>query len=117
MLVKTKGSILQIVLLQSRQLGMGEANVLFEFQMMHDDLRAKRAQISHSEVPTKLLSNSYGSEGDKGDTEVGEVLTKKPRKANPNNWHPKLKEALAGPLTVAGNPTFTQLLTFCKTGS
>ena len=33
-------------------------------------------------------------------------IQKKPRVANPNHWHPKLKAALEGPLREAGNPTF-----------
>ena len=98
---------------------MGEANVLFEFQMMHDDLRAKRAQISHSEVPSELLANSLETM-DTPDTpkeEGGEPKAKNPRRANPNNWHPQLKAALAKPLAEAGNPTFTQILSYCKGGS
>ena len=37
----------------------------------------------------------------------------KPRVANPNNWHPKLKAALEGPLKEAQNPTLTEIMEFC----
>ena len=46
-------------------------------------------------------------------TPQGEKPPKKPRKANPNTWHPKLKAALEGPLKDAGNPSFTKILNFC----
>ena len=118
MSMKTKGSILWILLLQSRQFRMGEANVLFEFQMMHDDLRAKRAQISHSEVPSELLANSLETVVPPNQAEEGgEPKAKKPRRPNPHTWHPKLRAALAKPLADAGKPSFTQILSFCKGSS
>ena len=40
-------------------------------------------------------------------------IQNKPRVANPNNWHPKLKAALEGPLKEAQNPTFTEIMEFC----
>ena len=102
MSIQTKGSILWIILLQARQFGIGEVNVLYEFQTMHDDLRAKRAQVSHYEVPTELLANSFSKnveeEADDGD---GPGKQKKQKKSNPNNWHPKLKAALQKPLAEA----------------
>ena len=108
----TKGSILWIVLLQARQFGLGEVNVLYEFQSMHDDLRAKRAQISHSEVPSELFANSTpGSEDGQREREA-EPKAKKPRTANPCNWHPKLKAALAKPLADASNPSFTEIINY-----
>ena len=33
---------------------------------------------------------------------------------NPNNWNPKLKAKLEGPLKTAGNPSFTKIMNFCK---
>ena len=47
----TKGSILWVLLLQSRQLALGEVNILCEFTKMHGKLRAKRATIHHSDIP------------------------------------------------------------------
>ena len=47
----TKGSILWVLLLQSRQLALGEVNILCEFTKMHGKLRAKRATIHHSDMP------------------------------------------------------------------
>ena len=44
----TRGSILWIILLQSRQFALGEVSILCEFTTMHSDLRAKRATIHHS---------------------------------------------------------------------
>ena len=69
--------------MQSRQFGTGEAKVLFKFQMMHEDLRTKRAHISHSEVPTEFISNYLGSKVGKEDKEVGEVVPKKHTKKIP----------------------------------
>ena len=119
----TKASILWIVLLQSRQFGLGELNILHEFSTMHEDLRAKRGQITHSEVPADLLANSMakgpetkrtsgGGGGSSGDGDGNPP--KRVKKENPNNWHPKLKAVLAGPLKAAGNPSLTKLMNFCK---
>ena len=58
MSMTTKGSILWIVLLQSRQFALGEVNLLCEFTTMHEELRAKRASIMHSEIPSDLIANS-----------------------------------------------------------
>ena len=58
MTLNNKGSMLWIILLQSRQFALGEVNVLSEFTTMHEDLRAKRAAIDHSEMPLELISNS-----------------------------------------------------------
>ena len=44
--------------LQSRQVALDEVNLLCEFTMMHKDLRAKRARILQSEMPSDLLTNS-----------------------------------------------------------
>ena len=41
-------------------------------------------------------------------------IQNKPRVATPNNWHPKLKADLEGPLKEAENPTFTKIMKFCK---
>ena len=54
----TKGSILWIDLLQSRQFALGEVNILCEFTTMKGNLQAKRATIHHSEMPLELLKNS-----------------------------------------------------------
>ena len=107
MSIQTKASILWIVLLQARQFGIGEDNILYEFRTMYDDLRAKRYQVSHSEVPTQMLTNLFGGdldrEADAGDERGGPSPTKRPRKSNPNNSHPKLRAALKRPLTEAGS--------------
>ena len=122
MTIGTKGSILWIILLQSRHFALGELDVLCEFSTMHSDLQAKRAVIQHGECPAELLANSSTSsdtpanplENNEGAAPPAEKPPKKPRKANPNNWHPKLKAALKGPLKNAGEPSFTKILNFCK---
>ena len=58
MTVGTKGSILWIILLQSRHFALGELDVLCKFLTMHNDLQAKRAVIQHGECPAELLTNS-----------------------------------------------------------
>ena len=58
MTMATKGSILWIVLLQSRQFILGEVNILCEFTTMYGKLRAKRATINHSNITLELLTNS-----------------------------------------------------------
>ena len=42
-----------------------------------------------------------------------ENIQKNTRVVNLNNWHPKLKSALEGPLKEAGNPTFTKIMKLC----
>ena len=123
MTLNNKGSILWIILLQSRQFAIGEMGVLCEFQTMHNDLRAKRANIHHSKMPLELLANSTNSEkpalqGPREEqvvdvNKVDEKPPKKTRPTNPNNWHPKLKAALEAPLKAAGNPSFTKIMNYC----
>ena len=43
-----------------------------------------------------------------------DAIPKRPRVANTNNWHPKLKAALQGTLKTAGNPTFTNTMNYSK---
>ena len=74
-------------------------------------------------MPRELLANSETEAqpekpcGDQG-TEQQAIdvnkIPKKPRIANPNNWHPKLKAVLEEPLKAAGYPSFTKVLNFCK---
>ena len=82
---------------------------------MHDDLRAKRAQVTHSEVPAELLANSFAQdmEDESGDVGRGHEA-KKVRKLNPSTWQPKLDAALKGPLKTAGNPSFTKIMNYVK---
>ena len=41
-------------------------------------------------------------------------IKKKPRDGNLNNWHPKIKAALEGPLKESENPAFTEIMKFFK---
>ena len=122
MSLATRGSILWIVLLQTHQFSLGEVNLLCEFTTMHEDLCAKRARILHSEMPNDLLTKST-AEKEKTPTnktpapapiDVDKILKKQKVAPNPNNWHPKLKEALEDKLNLAGNPLFTKVMNFCK---
>ena len=53
---KTKGSFLWIILLQNRHFSMGWMGVLAEVSTIHSGISAKRAVISHVELPTKLVT-------------------------------------------------------------
>ena len=119
---RTKASILWIILSQSRQFSNGEFNVLSSFSKMHDDLQAKSAVINHSETPQELYVSARPPTHSKAevtptwrqrDSETAEEPPTKKLKSNPNCWHPKLKEALIGPLHTAGDPTFTAILKYC----
>ena len=89
---------------------------------MHEYLRAKRADILHSEMPSELLQNSEpkinlpvtAKTPPTNPTINMDAIPKRPRVANTSNWHPKLKAALHGPLKTAGNPTFTNIMNYCK---
>ena len=122
MTLSTKGSILCIVLIQSRQFSLGEVNMLCEFTMMHEYLRARKASVLHREIPSELITNS-GTTSKPPDRiknlppkpaiDVDET-TKRQRVANQNNLNPKLMAALKKPLQTAGSPTFTKIMNFCK---
>ena len=112
MSLHTKDSILWIVLLQARQFGMGEVNILHEFKSLHHDLQAKRGDISHSKVPRELvralLKRKPGRNSD--DREGDQDRKRNERQANPNNWNPRLRASLEGPLSQAKFPLFTKVL-------
>ena len=118
MTMATRGSILWIILLQSRQFELGEVNILCEFTTTHDDLREKRSTIHHCEMPLELPTKSTDTPPPPT-TMIPEIqvldldkIHKKPRVANPNNWHPKLKAALEVPLREVVNPTFTNIMNY-----
>lgn len=56
MSVGTNGSILWIILLQSRHFALGKLDVLYKFSTIHSDLQAKRSVIQYSEFPAELLA-------------------------------------------------------------
>ena len=123
MTLSTKGSILWILLLQARQFALGEVNLLCEFTTMHEDLRAKRASILHSEMPSELITNSEPEQPYQGRSKnppTNHVIDVdvSPKKAklmtNKSTWNPKLRDALTAPLTTAGQPSFTKIMQFCK---
>ena len=57
MTLKTKASIIWIILLQSRKFSMGDTTILFEFSTMQTNLSSKKCIIIHAEVPIKLMGN------------------------------------------------------------
>ena len=120
MTMATRGSILWIILLQSLQFALGEVNVLCEFTTIHGGLQAKRSAIHHSEMPLELIINSTETPPPQTnrtpEIQVLDVdkIHKKLRVSKPNNWHPKLKAALEGPMREAGNPMFTNIMNYCK---
>ena len=118
----TKGSILWIVLLQSRQFSLGEVNMLCEFTTMHEDLLAKKASTINREMPSELQTNSgttlppperIKNLPHKPDIDV-DATTKRQRVTNSNNWHPQLMSALKRPPQTSGSPTFTKIMNFKK---
>ena len=113
----TKASILWIILLQARQFGMGEVNILHEFKSLHQDLLSKRSEITHSEVPLELVNKKSKrdlKDNDKDADDMDQVKKKKPRPPNANNWNPKLRTVLEAPLRQAKFPSFTKILSYCK---
>lgn len=122
MKLSTKGSILWIILLQSRKFALGEVKVLCEFTIIHKDLRAKWALIYHSEILLELINNTKKKEAPKASTattpEVVDVelekIPKKPHVSNPRNWTKKLKVALKGPMKETEKYSFTKIMQFCN---
>ena len=89
---------------------------------MHEDLRAKKSSILHSEMSSELLTN-YGTTSPppeliknpphKPGVDV-DVTLKRQRVENLNNWYPNLMASLKRPLQTAGSPTFTKIVYFVK---
>ena len=109
----TKASILWIGLLQARQFALGEMHILFEYTQMHQDLRAKKTCIHHGEVPVDLLSPA-STKRPRDSDEGGSPSKHKKVADNPNTWHTMLKDALVHPMRIAGNPSFTKVVQFCR---
>ena len=109
----TKASILWIGLLQARQFALGEMQILFEYTQMHQDLRAKKSCIHHGEVPAELVNTTTNKRQTENDEGSGNPKRPKPA-SNPNTWNSKLRKALVQPMRVAGNPSFTKVMQFCK---
>jgi hypothetical protein len=116
MTMKTKASILWIILLQSRQFAIGVFDVLAEFSTMHSALSSKHAIIHHAEVPVELVTpvDDKPDPKDKRQPDPPFEQPKRPRKPNPNTWHPKLREMMAKPMITAQYPTFSAILKYCS---
>ena len=93
--------------------------MLCEFTTIHEDLRAKRASILHSEMPMNLITNLEPETVQQDCTKNPvtnatidvDINPKKVKLAPPNksNWNPKLRAALTVPLKEAGQPSFTYI--------
>jgi hypothetical protein len=127
MSMKSKASILWIILLQGRQFAMGEMEVLAEFTQLHTNLQSKQGVIVHAELPKDLIESKDIKKRVRDD-EVDAVVKKTKHTSttgssnsnntvspNPNNWHPTLKAKLAEPLAKAGYPSFSKIIKFCGT--
>ncbi len=118
--LRSKASILWIILLQGRTFATGDVSILAEFDTMHSNLCAKLGNISHAEVPAELISPKDTTSGTKRSALPPEDAPPKDTKKakldspNPNNWNTKLQKALAGPLKTAGDPSFQQVAKFCN---
>jgi hypothetical protein len=110
---RTRASILWIILLQARQFAIGEMNILVEFTTMHTNLSAKMGAITHAEVPTELYEKKQKPPKRDSPDKPDNDIKKKPRQANPNNWHPKLKANISKAMATAKNPSFQSIMKFC----
>lgn len=113
--LETKATILWLTFLQTRMFAEGTDEEFTPFTRMIDNLTAKDAVINYAEVPAELISNSKKAHGlaqhetpargtkrsvDEAGMTTPENPSKPPRQ-NPNNWHPKIKQAIG--------PTFDAL--------
>ena len=110
--LQSKASILWIILLQGRRFALGETDILAEFSQMHSNLCAKDSKISHAELPVEMLLEDI--ENKRKSPPDGEPAAKKSKISNENVWHPRLREKLAGPLEIAGYPSFTAIMRYCN---
>jgi hypothetical protein len=116
----TRGSILWVLLKQSRQFAIGEMDILQEFKGMHEMLANKMLGFTHAETPNELITNSTptppGSKRKPTDPPLSKnkpTDIKKPR-LNPNTWHAKLKSTLEPAMQASGNPGFLQIMKYCE---
>ena len=112
----SEGAILWIILLQSRRFGIGEMDILAEFKNMHSNLASKQNSFSHCELPNSLIKTTEMKKKKQPPTiDLTPNIPKRPKVINnPNNWNPKLRDALQQPLREARNPSFTKILKFCN---
>lgn len=131
MSIATKGSILWVILKQSRLFSIGEMTVLAEFQEVQRVLTSKSAAYNHAETPQELLltgevDDAHSKKRKKGDTDrtkgdtSGDTKRRnnqdtKPPYRNPNCWHAHLKKVLEAPLQASNHPSFTAIFKYCGT--
>lgn len=119
--MRTKASILWILLLQGRQFSIGNMAVLAEFQTLHTCLTSKQGSITHAEVPSDLFKDApakrpnTAGDTNPNDNKKAKIEHPPPKVKNPNTWHPILKAKLGTPMYKAKFPTFSKILTYCGT--
>ena len=115
MTLKTKASIIWIILLQSRKFYVADTTILAELFTMHTNLSSKKCLIIHVEVLTELLRTTQRKR-----TRYFYLVTDSiPKKqkggnpqgtSNPNTWYPLLNSKLSSPIEVMGKPSFSAVL-------
>ena len=91
-------------------------DILAEFKNMHSNLASKQNSFSHCELPNSLIKTTEMKKKKQPPTiDLTPNIPKRPKVINnPNNWNPKLRDALQQPLREARNPSFTKILKFCN---
>jgi hypothetical protein len=131
MSVATKGSILWVILKQSRLFSIGEMTVLAEFQEVQRVLTSKSAAYNHAETPQELLQGGESDDAqakkrkrgdsDRSKNDAGGDAKKKGTQdkpyRNPNCWHAHLKKALESALQASNHPSFTAIFKYCGTSA
>jgi hypothetical protein len=116
MTLRTKASILWIVLLQARQFSIGEMSILAEFTTMHTNLSSKMGMITHAEVPNDLYQPTQVIPRKKEQIPPYPDLKPPPPKRQrlaQAGWHPTLKEKLEEPMKKARNPALHAIMRYC----
>ena len=118
MAIKTKASIIWIILLQSRKISMENTAILAELSTIHTKFSSKECLIIIWEVPVKILGNTQTKLTRDLDSGT-EKIPKKPKgwnpqgSSNPNTWHPLLKSTLLSPIGAVWRPSFSVVLKYC----
>ena len=118
MTLKTKASIICIILIQSSKSSMGYTTFLSELSTMHTNLSSKKFLIIHAEVPIKIPVTTQNKRTREFDPVTGPIPKKQkggnPQgKSNPHTWNPLLKSKLTSPIELTGKPSFSEVLKYC----
>ena len=115
MTLKTKASIIWIILLQSRKFYVADTTILAELFTMHTNLSSKKCLIIHAEVTNKIFVITQRKRTRDFDPVTDPIPNKykgwSPQgKFNPNTWHTLLKSKLTSPIEVSGKPSLKAVL-------